>query len=518
VVEVGLNISARQLHSEIAPASSVIQRAGRCARFERQRGSVPLYPLPPGRGGRRSYRPYDEPACLATLEAFARYEGQAVGFREEQQVIDAVHTDQDAELLQDFEQQRDLIGAQIYRGWSEHSRSIASDLIRDVQQATLLIHDDPSAAVTERPWEWQTFRMHPGSLEGAWDALAEAHAAAQTLDSQQPAMVWQAALADPAQERDAENERRAARYQWTPLASKAQIRGALVLAVAPTVATYTSELGLVLNDGRLDLAWPAQPYRSAPVPQRRRGHGPIFYTQESYAEHIAGLLRAYQALLWQDTRFAAGRLEQAVGLHPGAVDQAVRLAIACHDIAKLGQGWQAWALGWQALLCQTYPHLAGAYQPRKAPFAHTDMETREQRELERAYTRKTPRPHHACESAYLALPLIERSLGEEAVEQGLARAVAGAIARHHTPGAVSYSPTALIPEARAQVQATLELVRQGQPWSCDIADLDLAIARPGDLTKQDITLPRSEIGPETLLYFLIVRALRLADVRSFRYK
>ncbi len=40
VVEVGLNISAGALHTELAPANSVIQRAGRCARFAGQRGEV----------------------------------------------------------------------------------------------------------------------------------------------------------------------------------------------------------------------------------------------------------------------------------------------------------------------------------------------------------------------------------------------------------------------------------------------------------------------------------------------
>jgi CRISPR-associated endonuclease/helicase Cas3 len=46
VVEVGLNISVEVLHTEIAPASSLVQRAGRCARFAQQQGRVIIYPLP----------------------------------------------------------------------------------------------------------------------------------------------------------------------------------------------------------------------------------------------------------------------------------------------------------------------------------------------------------------------------------------------------------------------------------------------------------------------------------------
>ena len=46
VVEVGLNISVEVLHTENTPASSLIQRAGRCARFAHQQGRVWVYPLP----------------------------------------------------------------------------------------------------------------------------------------------------------------------------------------------------------------------------------------------------------------------------------------------------------------------------------------------------------------------------------------------------------------------------------------------------------------------------------------
>ncbi len=51
VVEVGLNISVEVLHTENAPASSLVQRAGRCARFSQQHGFVIVYPLAPDEDG-----------------------------------------------------------------------------------------------------------------------------------------------------------------------------------------------------------------------------------------------------------------------------------------------------------------------------------------------------------------------------------------------------------------------------------------------------------------------------------
>ena len=47
VVEAGLDISCEHLHTELGPMNALIQRAGRCACFEGEAGTVHIYPLPP---------------------------------------------------------------------------------------------------------------------------------------------------------------------------------------------------------------------------------------------------------------------------------------------------------------------------------------------------------------------------------------------------------------------------------------------------------------------------------------
>src|SRR5260370_6033254 len=67
VVEVGLDISVQVLHTENAPASSLVQRAGRCARFAQQQGNVYVYPLPLDDEGKEANTlPYDKGLCSAT--------------------------------------------------------------------------------------------------------------------------------------------------------------------------------------------------------------------------------------------------------------------------------------------------------------------------------------------------------------------------------------------------------------------------------------------------------------------
>ncbi len=45
-IEVGVDITCQVLHTELAPASSVLQRAGRCARYEGETGKVFVYDVP----------------------------------------------------------------------------------------------------------------------------------------------------------------------------------------------------------------------------------------------------------------------------------------------------------------------------------------------------------------------------------------------------------------------------------------------------------------------------------------
>jgi len=510
VVEVGLDISVRTLHSEGAPANSIIQRAGRCARFGGQQGQVHLYPLAEG----ESHRPYDSARTVATLAAFHAFDQQPVGFNEEQQVIDAVHTSEDRTLLEQYHKERLGIRSRIFEGLAQHDRSLGTQLIRDDQQVTLLIHDSPNDTITERPWEWQTFSLHPGTLESRWQTLLQAATAARGFADDGP-IAWQAQIdEDSAGE---QNERRVTRYRWEPVTTATKVRLALILALSPDVATYSSEFGFVLRDGRLPLEWPEQPFRSEAVAARGGTRKQGFdYSQESYAEHIGGLLHAYYySRLAADLRFIARRLELAAGLSPGSLDQALRLAIGCHDIAKLGEGWQRWASEWQVLLA----HTAGAqYGQHKAPLAHTDYDPRLHRGLQKQVRSK--RPPHACESAWLAKPFIAMALGnKELHENPLARAVVAAIAHHHGAGSQAYKPIRLIPGALAAIREGLDMVLEGNPLSYDLAELETVCDAAGSLDDpEQLSVPSEGRIIETWLYYVIVRALILADNRSFVYR
>ena len=255
VVEVGLNISVEVLHTENAPANSLVQRAGRCARFAQQQGRVIVYPLPSRDDGRATpTAPYDKKVCEATWDALAQFDGCIVGFRQEQKLIDDVHTEEDTQLLAHYEENEHLILDSIFTCLREGERGKAPELIRNVSQVQVLVHDDPDTTITKDPWQWESFGLRPTSFTTKrWDWMQ--------IQVQQHASAWETGwackkliplqkeeeLQDGADGLDGSQQMHI-HYTWDPVANVAEIRNALLIALPSTVATYDPALGFLFRD------------------------------------------------------------------------------------------------------------------------------------------------------------------------------------------------------------------------------------------------------------------------------
>lgn len=528
VVEVGLNISVEVLHTENAPASSLIQRAGRCARFAQQQGRVIVYPLPPGEDGREtSTKPYDKQICEATWNALAPYENQAVGFREEQRIIDAVHTEEDKNLLAHYEENEHLILNDIFESLRENERGNATELIREISQVQVLIHDDPNAEITKDPWQWESFGLRlttftkKGRWDWMWEQAQERGWACKQLRSLETAE--EQTLSDGADGLDNRQQTRI-RYTWDNVKNPAEIRKAVMVALPSEVASYDPALGFFFRDDFPDYT-SDDTYQSHYIKKEwdRKNYSSRVV---SYQEHIAGLQRAYNRVLRDHLNYAARHIEYEMGLPVGLFEQAILLAIGCHDLGKLDETWQRWAFQWQTSRYER--DRRGVYELSSPGlcFAKTDNDnTKEDKALQKEVRPK--RPHHSCESVVIGRSLIGASLGIGQTEGReripVLRAICGAIARHHSAQASTYGEFKLSPQAVHAVDEALQAIctQQGK-WSYDLSRLKLKIAQGDDLApsngKSQLTIPAYERGRddelETWLYFMIVHALRLADQRA----
>lgn len=509
VVEVGLNISVRELHSEIAPANSLIQRAGRCARFAAQRGTVHIYPLAEG----ARHLPYSDALCLDTLADLAD-EPEPFDFAREQALIDRVHKAEDSAFLQSFGKVRGEIKEQIFKGWRSFKPASASELIRDVRQVALLIHDAPNDAITEEPWRWQAFGMHPDSLRGRWDRLQELIA---DRDCGPLRRLEPVGNDDPQAD-----SRTPMRYHWAPMVNAAEIGAALMIVLPTALAHYDPALGFALRDPlrfpELEALYvPAAPWHSSKLPPTTRNGGNYGRDCQSYEEHISGLVHAYQAGLADEMGYAASRLEPLLDLPPGSIDAAVRLAIACHDIGKLAVVWQDRARAWQDLVAAQPRRIAAP--PSATLLAKTVFDPAPD-SGHVALQKDAPRlPWHAVEGALFAERLLQAALIQVVPGDGrkrLVRAVRTAIARHHTIDAHENKEAHLAPGADGAVREALRLACGGYAWHAA-----LPAPTPVQLSKNhapEFFFTDAKEGDkdqaETWLYFLIVRALRLADQRA----
>jgi CRISPR-associated endonuclease/helicase Cas3 len=527
VVEVGLNISAGVLHTELAPANGIIQRAGRCARFVQQQGEVIIYPIPPKEDSEEiSYLPYDKETCLATwehLESMIAASGQdraSFSFFQEQELIDAVHTEADKAMIDSFGKNAIQIKREIMEVLATHERGRESELIRNVEQTSIIIHPQPQDDITIKPFAWESFGLHPGTLAGAWKALDERCA---TLGPNGPGWTMRElkpiGSSDEAGDvlgADADNDRQA-QYTWDVLSqgTYGQIRTALRIALPPELAAYDKELGFRLL---LDPAEPVGNWKSSAQIQSKGRSDWDLGKQGSYVEHISGLARAYHHSVQGELAWIARRLEHEMQLPGGKLDLAMKLAIACHDIGKLSKGWQAWAHAWQQLLVRKLGQ-GYAVQPGREWLAKTNrLDWREEQELRKEM--KLSRPHHACEGAIASAMLIGQRLAEgldEAqYESGctLSQAAISAIARHHTPLASTHEAVSWDNEARVAIDAALIACGQDpdSPHS-----VQLGAMPKGEVDREYLLSPSTPSPREilaTLLGFVLVRALRLCDQRA----
>lgn len=502
VVEVGLDISSQALHTELAPAASIIQRAGRCARYQSETGDVYIYRLPTDDKGHPKYAPYQDGGqgeiCELTWEALQTNAGLPCNFERELAIVDHAHQAADLKMIEKLRANRHTVADLIAKTIAAQERGSASELIRGVDSRTVIAHPQPTDI--ENPWAFEGFSIFRGSLFGCYKDLA-------ALADQQGAD-WVMMTADALPE-DEESQQSRTVWRWRYIGSVKELEGALLVAVNPLLAHYSSERGFQL--GVLgDPNWQSPP---ATKGKMRQTYPP--YQRETMAEHIARMTRVYRypffdqqtgkqrPALAEELAHAARRLEERMGWLPGTLDRLARVAIVAHDLGKLDVRWQSWAHRWQREVSQ----LRGvdATIPDDYLAAHTDYDG--QNPAEKALNQKLNklRPNHAAESAAAAANWLMNETGNQA----LARAVLTALISHHSAGssgkheAFQAHPAAATTFKQMLAEAGLEEGTIQRPmWKLPAGE---------ELINRKMRPDRDD---EVLAYLLVVRALRLADQRS----
>ena len=483
VIEVGLDITCQSLHTEVAPASSVLQRAGRCARFPDERGEVYVYDVPLHKRGEPNYSPYtsdgERTLCQNTWEAFSTCDGEVLDFSREQNLIDQVHTSEDQKLLQEMSEEESRIWEQMTRAIAMGDNSVRRDLIRKIDSRTILVHEAPENL--KNPFAVEGFSLWHGTVKGKFAEL-ETWRQEKHLD-------WALKYLDEGAEE--QDDCRLPHYRWDRVDSERDLEKAFVFVVHPSIVTYDDRQGF-----RFDKNGGGYTSQRAELLEKQREN--YTYNLESYAEHIQKMIDIYQLNLAEKLDYAARKLEEKAGFPKGGIDRAIRLAIALHDLGKLEKRWQAWVRAYQKEICQ----------PLDDPTfmaVHTHMQTPEHEAAARRV--RLERPPHAGEGAIAGVKIAYEVLEQN---KGLQQAVTTAVTRHHSARAKSFGEYCLHDATLTALQDALSAVGLAP----NAAQLWLAQTPRVSLEKYILQNPPDSPYFDWIAYFFIVRTLRLVDGKS----
>jgi CRISPR-associated endonuclease/helicase Cas3 len=485
-IEVGVDITSEILHTELAPASSLIQRAGRCARYPGEQGKVIVYPV-------EKFTPYatdkdgkawkDE--MRAAFQWLRMHSGEAFDFSKEQEFVNAVATPRDQRVLAGLfagETSRKEDISRVLRG--DQQAADGRLLIRDADSFRILIHPEPSELL-ESPKSASGFNLQPATVYGIfknWQNRAD-----------ELGLDWIAKrLIEDDDEYTDRNEENRTNYDWKPINDPSLLSGTRLVVVNPALAGYDSDEGFLPDRG--DTSFVSTLPENAAT-QTWEGYS---YSLESYEEHIRRVLTAFEAVILPELEYPAQVLEKAANWQVGSMLEAVRLVCLLHDVGKLSKGWQAWARA----------HQQAVGKPVSASFAvaHTDTD-RKNLDLQVAAkeaARRNPKPHHAAEGALAVAPIFFNTMPKE-----LAQAAVTAITRHHTPFTCEknqeYNLETL---AGKHVAETVGFVPAETRRKINIAQMKTNQS-PNPSFPQLLVNPSQEFG--WLAYTLLVRTLRRAD-------
>ncbi len=572
VIEAGMDITCDVMHTILCPMNALLQRAGRCARFAHQTGTVKIYrEIQVGeqrtaliqseadvdetaqieQRPRRQFLPYEDSVCELTWDVLQNHaqssRGQnPVGFAIEADWVNQVHEVGDRRQSQKRQENRKAFDDRFRAAVFQEEQSAANDLIRHVDNRSIFMVEEPAMIDFDIPevnlQGLEAFSLPKTTLLKIWREFQDSYA---------PDWIFKQVV-QPEKSQSEGYSLPVAK----PITHQNDIITSVRLLVNPRYADYDEEIGLQIGVNVVGN------YRSQAksVPATSQEYR---YHMDTYVGHLGRIWTCwnnsfplsqpkYRSMRDEQLQ-AGGRLIRSKFFSNASQKQTealfeflVFLAVFTHDLGKLQIQWQTAMRGWQAIAHQ-YFH---GFDPKAHLIAHTDFdpmdntacdaEGRIQKDSLRAYEKQNPRPAHAIESAFLAGEILEATLipvlenlfqAEDKQINGFCNVIEMAVGKHHSAWAKGWESDDLAKMRQdKRRQGKLHLHARAnqvitQSWNRLLSkDLCKTLSFPSTApTLSQSTYEMDEISlncftPDQMgyqqLYWLIVRGLRICDGRS----
>jgi len=506
VCEVGVDITCRYLHTEISTAASVIQRAGRCARYSGETGDVYIYDLEVGKRGKK-YGPYQEQRRVVDkswvlLQGDSPFIEKPMTYDDEIRYVNLAHQEADKEIVEMLKDNGVSHFKMMYETIVSNKRNKTNQLIRDIRSVSVLVHPNP-ASITD-PQDYETFNL---PLPSTFEFFAYIRGFGKTKG-----LSWICRAGRVVEESDGVNTVK--RFVFDEEVEDRDTLAELgLIVVNPEVVSYSREYGLEAvppDEGDLFCS-PLATKTGA-----KKQYQVYSYQRESLLEHVSRMVEAYESpftlqsgktalSLKDELAYAAHNLEARLGSKQGGFDNLVKLMIAFHDAGKMSSAWQSWAHKFEKEIIQLREDLPPI--PEGYCFAHTDYNPQKSAERKVALSLQSLRPNHAVESAYMVSEWLPYVLSNK---ETAVRAILTAIVKHHSAETAGTCGDFESDELFVQHHLRNILDCLGYPQ----LPVNQKIKFKFGANQKVETRMIEPDADQLVLYFLLSRILRLTDQRS----
>lgn len=529
VIEAGIDITCQVMHSQLCPMNSLLQRAGRCARFAGEEGKVYVYreiqvsesqeslvqmevddEAEAKKENRRkqSFLPYKDNICEFTWDALQEYMAsqaadQAVGFTLEECWINRVHSAEDREQAGKRSRNRSEFETQFDKAVFHGKRSAAQHLIRFVDNRSIFMIEDVAIVDLEMPEvdlrQLQAFSLPRTTLCNIWREFLASHSQNWIFKK----------VVSP--EDNSEDKSKAAlpknrsgeSYSLPiaiPIKSQPELIESVRIIVNPCYADYDSDLGLRIG---IDVEGSYHSCSKLPKPSISKEYS---YHMDTYVGHLGRMWTCWQKSF--DSEFVINgqptsvtlcsvneELQQAGGrfvrqkLFPEAnleettalFELLVFLAVITHDLGKLQAKWQDVMRGWQKEAYKLYNKLElkpefKISDPADHLLAHTDHHPEHPlfKQAYDDYVKQNHRPSHAVEGAFICFKILDAVLvpiletqfqADEEQLDFILHTVEMAAGRHHSAWAKGWQSSENVQPIQLHLQANSAIAQSWQRLS-----------------------------------------------------
>jgi CRISPR-associated endonuclease/helicase Cas3 len=489
VIEAGMDISCDVLFTEISPINSFLQRAGRCARFEGEYGNIYVFDILSIKEKElisendvdkqdvdeinklnNKYLPYSKELCQNSLEALKLY--KYIDEKVSNSLINKVLAETEKEstrAINDSLCNKD----EIRNSWLDCNKKHYRKTIRDIQSIELVLFDVESNRNEKIiPWKYESISVYRLSFIGWIKKIRK-----ENPDSDD----WIIAKAEQSSNSQFDDDWENNTTSYLRRLDLTELKNYYDIIFIDNRYFDYNKAGLIIckNDNQIN-----SPIKKLKVKESIN----ITFKKDTFYQHSKALLNCYEREFKPKMSFLIYQLDKFWG-NKVDWDKLIKITICFHDYGKLNKAWQKPMLEYQRKKMKDSSYFE--------ILAHTDYD--ELNDIELAKECKiNSKPSHAGIGSVQVYDMLYNDYREE-----IARVAGCAILKHHSVETNSFETFSILDSS---LNDLIKLMKE------------LKLKYDFDKNERGESLldiiPNKTKDKEWLLYFIIVRILRLCDHKA----